>query len=653
MLRVAYGEFYPYSFTDDDGGAQGYNIDVTRYLAEQAGYEVEFVLAASPKQFLAMLARNEVDVTPLLALTPSRRAAGRATTALGEYRLSVFLRRDSAIDSIEALLGRRIGVAAGSITSAVAAQLPGVEIVEYETSDAMLLPLLSGTVDAVVGVADTFEAGLRLNFIEDKVRRLEPALEILPYGLIVRTGLPQVHAALEAVIATGVTPKTLAPLRAQWFGRNRSILEHPWFPNVAMIVGGLSMAGISLAVYAMRLRRKSAVLLATNGANQLLIDALDKIRGAIAIFDENMNAVHWNSGFEDRFGQMVPILKRGATVCKLFLHAYETGVFVSDMDQTQIRNYVCDMQTALRAGGTTQAMVQTHEGCTFDLSLFPLGPRYHAAIWVDVSELSRQQARISSQSDELARKNNQLEAFSAMAAHDLKAPLVQQAALIEFIIEDIAGAQLRLPGDVEQYFNTLVDLSRRMNHLVCDLLDYAKSDMGQTAPECFDPTQHLQEVLHLATIPTEMSVEIMPDMPQIRVDPTSFEMVMRNLLSNAVKHHDRQSGQISVRAHRIDNQVVFEVEDDGPGIPQAQHAMVFEPFLRLTRVEGTGLGLAMVKKTAQAWGGEISVRSAPVRGCIFAVSVPAVMDNVVPLAPTQSSAQDCEETVLIKAKNQS
>lgn len=630
VLRAVYIESFPYSFTGEDGRAQGYNIDVTRQLAEAVGYRVRFIPVQNPHQLLELLARGEADVTPFLALTSVHQAAGLATSSLGEYALSVYVRRDREFETIHALAGMRVGVVHGEITDPLAARFPFAQIVEYETSDEVLLPLMMGEIDAVVSVAETFEARLRTHFIEDKVRRLSPALATIPYGLIIRRDLPDLHAAIEEVVQAAATPAALIPLRAHWFGSSRSILEHPWFSNVALIVGGIGTAMIALTVYAVRLRRRSVKLQVENRENQLLIDALDKISGAITIFDSEMKGVHWNSGFEKRFPQIIPKLCDGGELETVIKFAYENGIFQTNMSGQEISEFAIQTVQRLRAGGTVRQIIETQSDNTFDLSIFRLGSRHFAAIWLDVSELYRQQAQIAQQSSELARKNQQLQAFSTMAAHDLKAPLVQQATLIDFILEDLGDAQINLPAVVQSNFETLKEVSRRMNILVSDLLNYAKADADPSHVESFVPNSRFDGILSLSAINPRIKLSVMPDMPGIQVDPNSFDLVMRNLISNAAKHNDQPSGQITIRGVQREHSVVIEIEDNGPGVPEKQQARIFEPFCRLTAVEGTGLGLAFVKKTVEGWGGEISLRAAPVRGCVFEVSLPAAPADLMP-----------------------
>ena len=629
VLRAVYGEFYPYGFTGRDGTAQGYTIDVTRRLADIAGYDVTFISAENPRQFLEMLARDEADLTPFLALTPPRRAAGLATASLGAYVLSVYVRHDSDVYDIAALGEMRIGTVAGSVSQAAAEMLPNVELIEFQTADALVLPLLRGEVDAVVEVAETFEARLRISFIEEKVRRLKPPLAISPYGYIVRSDLPEVHAVLQALIQKQSTIEFVANVRAKWFGKARSIVEHPWFVSVAMIVGGIALTTFSLGVYALRLRRRSAVLTAEFGTNQLLVDAFNHMRAAIAIFDEDMRTVHWNGGFEAWFPEMLSTVRTGATLEQVCIDFHRTGIVADAKDGPEIAALSAHITRKLKGGQTEQRRVHTRDGNSFDVSMFPLGARYYAAVWFDMTKLHSQQALLAEQSGELVRKNQQLHAFSAIAAHDLKAPLVQQKVLMEFISEDLAEAQILLPSDAKGYFSTLSDLSCKMSLLVSDLLEYAKADFDQAETTCFAPNARMDGIVDMAALTSGMDVVIMPNIPVVQVDATCFDVVMRNLITNSAKHHDKSSGTITVSGFRDGPMVVIEVEDDGPGISRKDQFRIFEPFERLTRVEGTGLGLSFVKRTVNEWGGSVAVREAALGGAIFSIKLLAAPESVV------------------------
>jgi signal transduction histidine kinase len=402
-----------------------------------------------------------------------------------------------------------------------------------------------------------------------------------------------------------------------------SIFQHASFDNVVMMFGGIGLAIVSLSFYAVHLRRSAARLRIDHAADQLLIDALDQMRAPIVIFDSDMQAVHWNSGFEGQFPQLVPLLKEGATLQRALRYGRQNDVFATDPASGAAQDLTDSTVQRLKGRDIVQQIMQTSSGNIFDLRIFPSGDRHYGAIWVDVTDAHRQQACIIAQSRALELKNQQLLAFSTMVAHDLRAPLIQQSALIGFLHEDIRAAGLDLPAQIGPLIVALGDLSRRMTVLVGDLLDYAHADSDQAPPEIFRPDTRLQDVVALAATGPDMEVVIMPDMPAVMVEPKSFDMVMRNLVANAAKHHDRTCGCITLRAYRTRALVVVEIEDDGPGIAPSHRDRVFDPFTRLTHVQGTGLGLALVRKAVLAWGGTVQLRAAPRRGCIFSVSMPA------------------------------
>jgi signal transduction histidine kinase len=102
--------------------------------------------------------------------------------------------------------------------------------------------------------------------------------------------------------------------------------------------------------------------------------------------------------------------------------------------------------------------------------------------------------------------------------------------------------------------------------------------------------------------------------------------MMRNLIQNAVVHHDRDHGRIAVTCAATDQALVLEVADDGPGIPPEYHERVLLPFHALKRRDeggGGGLGLALVNKIVQRWGGRLDILSeSGVRGTCFRLTFP-------------------------------
>ncbi|MFK7835264.1 MAG: transporter substrate-binding domain-containing protein [Sulfitobacter sp.] len=631
-LRMPYAEFYPYSYTAEDGQPAGYAIDIITSLAQHEGYDLAFVQSPNPRIFYELLDAGEVDLTPLLGLTPERIARSLPTTSFGNFEVSVFVRSDRTTDQIQDLSGLRIGVVSGSISSKATDRIAFPQVVEFDRTGNMIMPLLRGDVDAVISVADIFNEALRKSFIDDKVRRLEETLLVIPYGFLVRSDRPDIRAALNKAIGDVLQPDDLVALQDHWFGKQARLIDHPWFNTVAVgaVLAALSLSFLSLSN--VRLYRRSHDLLAENGANGLLIDALDAVRASVTIFDRDMHLVHSNDSREARVPNLIKALQITARDAQDIKTTDPAGTMQKPKDRIETKAQADRIATHLQKGHTVQQIVHTRSGEVFDMQLLPLGTGHFASIRVDVTKLNEQSDRISAQARELEQKNERLLAFSAVAAHDLRSPLLRQESLLGFISEDLADAELEVPSDVRANLVLIRDMTRRMSVLVADLLLYAKADVTNEPLEDITPSTRLMDVVALIAPKPDFVVQIADDIPPIRANPAAFDMVMRNLISNAIKHHDRKSGVVKVRGVEEAGQVVIEVEDDGPGIPEDKRAAIFDPFCRLGNSDSTGLGLSFVRTSVEAWGGQIVVEPATPRGSIFRFSVSRTATPPLPVA---------------------
>ncbi len=230
-------------------------------------------------------------------------------------------------------------------------------------------------------------------------------------------------------------------------------------------------------------------------------------------------------------------------------------------------------------------------------------------------------ARVAERTAELARSNDELDQFAYVASHDLKAPLRAIDNLAAWIAED-AGAVL--PEESKRHLDLLQGRVRRMEHLLSDLLAYSRAGREEGAAEEVDAAALIREVVELLGSPPGMEV-VVEALPRLVTYRAPLEMVFRNLIGNALKHHDRPKGRIVVRAREADDFVTFTVSDDGPGIPARYHERVFGLFQTLRprdEVEGSGMGLAVVKKAVESRGGTIRVDSAEGQGTTFTFTWP-------------------------------
>jgi signal transduction histidine kinase len=132
-------------------------------------------------------------------------------------------------------------------------------------------------------------------------------------------------------------------------------------------------------------------------------------------------------------------------------------------------------------------------------------------------------------------------------------------------------------------------------------------------------------VVQFLAPPNGFRFEVGRELPRLITWRVPLEQVFTNLLSNAVAHHHRGEGRIAVRAFRDEDHYLFEVSDDGPGIPHEHHATVVQVFQVLAardRTEHTGMGLALVKKLVESHDGDLWLDSAPGGGTTVRFSWP-------------------------------
>lgn len=243
----------------------------------------------------------------------------------------------------------------------------------------------------------------------------------------------------------------------------------------------------------------------------------------------------------------------------------------------------------------------------------------NARLYVQIRELNATlEERVEQRTAELRHSNDELEQFAYVASHDLKAPLRAISLLGGWIQEDAGEA---LPPTSQEHLTKLLGRVQRMETLLDDLLAYSRVGRQRHPIEQVNVEQLIQDVVETLAPPAGFTVHITGDRPIMSVERTPLETVFRNLIGNAIKHHHKpEEGVVEVKALEQDQHVAFTVADNGPGIAPAFHQRIFEIFQTLQsrdKVESSGVGLAIVKKSVESHGGSIRVESAPGAGTAF------------------------------------
>jgi signal transduction histidine kinase len=230
--------------------------------------------------------------------------------------------------------------------------------------------------------------------------------------------------------------------------------------------------------------------------------------------------------------------------------------------------------------------------------------------------------RVAERTAELEHSLEELNQFTYVASHDLKAPLRAAKNLTNWVVEDTGET---LPSTSKVHLTKLHGRIQRMEKFLDDLLTYSRLGRHYYQElESIDTRTLIEEVIDLL-VPPSFTLMVQEKMPTLRTYRILLELVFKNLIENALKHHHRPAGRIEISAQERDDFIQFSVTDDGPGIDPAFHKRIFQIFQILrprNEVDSTGAGLAIVKKAVESQGGTITVISAEGQGATFRFTWP-------------------------------
>lgn len=242
---------------------------------------------------------------------------------------------------------------------------------------------------------------------------------------------------------------------------------------------------------------------------------------------------------------------------------------------------------------------------------------------VEVTEQVRARQEVEKKAEELAhytqalkRSNQDLDQFAYVTSHDLKAPLRAIANLSEWIEEDL---DQQLTEDSRQHLLLMRKRVHRMTALIDGILQYSRAGRVQKL-ETVNVGTLLSELIEFLAPPAHLIIKIAPGMPLLKTEKIPLEQVFMNLLNNAIKYVPDFGGRIEINLQDAGKFYQFAVQDNGQGIAPEFHHKIWGIFQRLEardKVEGTGVGLSIVKKIVESRGGKVWVESEVDKGATF------------------------------------
>jgi len=231
-------------------------------------------------------------------------------------------------------------------------------------------------------------------------------------------------------------------------------------------------------------------------------------------------------------------------------------------------------------------------------------------------------ATLAQMSAELVRSNRELQQVAYGASHDIKGPLRGISALCDWLEEDLESV---LTDTARKHLAQVRERVQRLGNLVDGILAFARVGHVQSPPGYVDIRKLIEGILELQPLVPGATAHLQQDMPVARIQRELLERVFSNLISNAFKYARRSDARVEVGCLETAERFEFWVCDNGPGIEARYHDRIWNLFQRLESrdtIEGTGVGLALVKKIVEGQGGCAWVVSQPGDGACFRFTWP-------------------------------
>ena len=239
------------------------------------------------------------------------------------------------------------------------------------------------------------------------------------------------------------------------------------------------------------------------------------------------------------------------------------------------------------------------------------------------------QMQLAAKVAQLEQKNQELDQFAYAASHDLKAPLRAMRNYSDFLYEDLADS---LSGEQKQYLEGLKNAAGQGQQLIDDLLGYSRIGRVPVKTERVDMHAMINEVKSYLNLSSDIDLNVQNNWPVFEADPMLLLQILKNLVANAVKFNTSALKRVDIGWRQPDKNGCIElfVRDNGIGIEPQYQQQIFGIFQRLhtgREYDGTGIGLAVVKKAALELGGAVRVESTQGEGSTFFVELPAKIES--------------------------
>lgn len=241
-----------------------------------------------------------------------------------------------------------------------------------------------------------------------------------------------------------------------------------------------------------------------------------------------------------------------------------------------------------------------------------------------IEEQSKEILRVNKQREDLLKhlenKNEELNNYAHIVSHDLKSPLRSIDSLINWILEDENNT---INKDSKVYLDLILKNVEKMDALISGILNYSTIDKAELDRYEVDTHYLVSELSEIVFVPKNITLTIKNNLPIIIGDKFRLQQLFQNLIQNAIKSIEKKEGFIEVGAVEKEFCWEFYVKDNGEGISEQYFNKIFKIFEKIDdNQNATGIGLAIVKRIIDFYGGKIWLESQVSKGTIFYFTIP-------------------------------
>ena len=260
----------------------------------------------------------------------------------------------------------------------------------------------------------------------------------------------------------------------------------------------------------------------------------------------------------------------------------------------------------------------------------------------DITERKKAEQRQAELIKEVEIANQELKDFAYVVSHDLKAPLRGISTLTEWLSTDYRD---KFDEEGKQDLDLLLGRAERMQNLIDGILEYSRVGRIEQEKVQVNLNELVSDVIDMVAPPENIKITLENELPVVCCEQTRITQVFENLLSNAIKYMDKPQGQIKISCVEENAFWKFGVADNGPGIEEKHFERIFKIFQTLAPQDksgSTGIGLTVIKKIVELYGGRIWLESKLGRGSTFYFTLPKQV------APSCDALQNGPEEMGVK-----